>query len=96
MPGIGTSGLETSIDERRAMNKDVRDAKTKLLADFINRVAVVSVSAGVATPIAGIIFVPAATGGVSTTVAAIGGLSFLVAAIVLHVIARGVLNGIGK
>lgn len=93
---VGISGLETSIDERRAMNKDIRDAKTKLLADFINRVAVVSVSAGVATPIAGIIFVPAAAGGVNPTVAAVGGLSFFVAAIVLHLIARSVLNGIGK
>lgn len=75
------------------MSKATREAKVKLLAEFVNRSGVNCVAIGVLAPFAGIVF-PRSELQIEFSNLAIGGLAFLVAGVSLHLIARRILDGL--
>lgn len=77
------------------MSNKSREAKIRLTADFINRTGINSVAIGAIAPVAGLVF----TAGeirVGFDTLAVGGVMFFIAGIVLHLIARQILNGLDK
>ncbi len=75
------------------MSRRVRNEKVKLLSDFFNRAAVNALAIGVLAPLAGLMFQNTALH-IDFQVIVFGGLIFFASSVLLHLIARRILDGL--